>query len=71
MTTTEAIETIENRVDFLARKLATDTSGRKLYRERQEIGALQMAIDELMAKRTRAHTRKVSDYGEGCSCTEP
>ncbi len=64
MTTSEAIESLERRIDFLAHKVATDTSGRKLHRERQEIGALTLAIRELAAIRDRSHL-------EGCACTEP
>ena len=67
MTPTEAIESIEDRIDFLAKKVATDTSGRALHRERREIGALQLAIDGLVELRTQFRSRKF-EHAEGCPC---
>ncbi len=44
----EAIESLERRADFLARKIADEPKpGRSLHRERVEIGAIKMAIEEL------------------------
>ena len=44
----EAIEALERRADFLAKKIADEPRpGRQLHRERVELGAIQMAIQEM------------------------
>ena len=54
----EAIESLERRADFLARKIADEpNNGRPLHRERVEMGAIQMAIEEL---ERRQEKREVS-----------
>lgn len=62
MKTKEAIEALERRADFLAKRLAEiDHSPGKpprLHYDRMELGALRMAIDALQERWKEIHSRR-------------